>query len=75
MPGATMWCSGSLKGTRRQYRPIASVGAACGLRQGELFGLAEEDIDLDEMVIHVRRLLFRWTDDKHTRARAYDELV
>ena len=116
------------------YRPIASVGAACGLRQGELFGLAEEDIDFDAMVIHVRRqvkklgrdfvfalpkndtertvpmsegtartlrehieatkprpytlpwerldgkplavkLLFRWTDDKHIRARTYDELV
>jgi integrase len=116
------------------YRPIAAVGAACGLRQGEIFGLAEEDIDFDEMVIHVRRqvkklgrdfvfalpkndtertvpmsegtaltleghievakpqpytlpwertdgkpltvkLLFRWTDDKHIRARTYDELV
>ncbi|MEV0290984.1 site-specific integrase [Kribbella sp. NPDC050820] len=116
------------------YRPIASVGAASGLRQGELFGLAEEDVDFDEMVINVRRqvkklgsdfvfalpkndtertvpmsegtaltlkqhieattprpytqpwekldgkpltvqLLFRWTDDKHIRARTYDELV
>ncbi|WP_328993916.1 site-specific integrase [Kribbella sp. NBC_01245] len=117
-----------------RYRPIASVGAACGLRQGEIFGLAVEDVDFDEMVIHVRRqvkklgrefvfalpkndtertvpmsdgtalilkehidatapraytlpwekvdgaphtvkLLFRWTDDKHIRARTYDELV
>ena len=117
-----------------QYRPIAAVGAACGLRQGEIFGLAEEDIDFDQMVIHVRRqvkklgknfvfalpkndtertvpmsegtalalyehiaaakprpyalpwekpdgrpltvkLLFRWTDDKHIRARTYDEMV
>jgi integrase len=38
-----------------QYRPLAAVGAACGLRQGEIFGLAEEDIDFDELVIHVRR--------------------
>ncbi|WP_432877640.1 tyrosine-type recombinase/integrase [Kribbella sp. CA-245084] len=37
------------------YRPIPIVGAAAGLRQGELFGLAEEDIDFDEEVIHVRR--------------------
>ncbi|GAA0585699.1 tyrosine-type recombinase/integrase [Kribbella sandramycini] len=117
-----------------EYRPIASVGAACGLRQRELFGLAEEDIDFEAKVIHVRRqikklgrefvfalpkndtertvpmsdgaalvlkehieahrprpytlpwekvdgeprtvsLLFRWTDDKHIRARTYDELV
>jgi integrase len=123
-----------VEGHSPKYRPIASVGAACGLRQGELFGLAEEDIDFDEMVIHVRRqvkklgrefvfalpkndtertvpmsegtalilrehidaheprlytlpwekldgeprsvkLLFRWTDDKHIRARTYDELV
>ncbi|TDO55568.1 integrase-like protein [Kribbella sp. VKM Ac-2571] len=123
-----------VEGHAPEYRPIASVGAACGLRQGELFGLAEEDIDFEEMVIHVRRqvkklgrefvfalpkndtertvpmsggtalilkehikanrprpytlpwektdgeprtvkLLFRWTDDKHIRARTYDELV
>jgi integrase len=38
-----------------QYRPIATIGAASGLRQGELFGLAEEDIDFDGMVIHLRR--------------------
>lgn len=123
-----------VEGHPPEYRPIASTGAACGLRQGELFGLAEEDIDFDEMVIHVRRqvkklgrefvfalpkndsertvpmsegpalilkdhieaheprpytlpwersdgeprtvnLMFRWTDDKHIRARTYDELV
>jgi integrase len=117
-----------------QYRPIPSIGAACGLRQGELFGLAEDDIDFESMVIQVRRqvkklgrefvfalpkndtertvpmsdgtalilkehieaakprpytlpwekldgdlltvnLLFRWTDNKHIRARTYDELV
>jgi integrase len=123
-----------VEGHPPQYRPIALIGAACGLRQGEIFGLAEEDIDFDEMVIRVRRqvkklgrdfvfalpkndtertvpmsegaalmlkdhveaskpqpytlpwekvdgkpltvnLLFRWTDDKHIRARTYDELV
>jgi integrase len=117
-----------------QFRPIPVVGAGSGLRQGEIFGLAEDDIDYDEQVIHVRRqvkklgssfvfalpkndrertvplpdwlaqtirvhsaahkprpyslpwekpdgrpvtvnLLFRWTDDKHIRARGYDELV
>ncbi|WP_051084899.1 phage integrase central domain-containing protein [Kribbella catacumbae] len=44
-----------VEGHPPQYRPIAAVGAACGLRQGEIFGLAEEDIDFDAMVIHVRR--------------------
>lgn len=44
-----------VEGHAAEYRPIASVGAACGLQQGELFGLAEEDVDFDEMVIHGRR--------------------
>lgn len=110
------------------FRPVPIVAAACGLRQGELFGLAAEDIDYTAELIHVRRqvkklgaaavfalpksdrervvplpawaaqtlrvftathkpepyslpwekptgplhtvnLLFRWTDDKHIRAR------
>ncbi|TDW95411.1 site-specific recombinase XerD [Kribbella pratensis] len=38
-----------------QYRAIPTIGAAAGLRQGELFGLAKDDIDFDAMVIHVRR--------------------
>ncbi|MEV6273208.1 site-specific integrase [Kribbella sp. NPDC051936] len=42
-----------------QYRAIPTVGAAAGLRQGELFGLAQEDIDFDEMVIRVRRQVKR----------------
>jgi integrase len=41
------------------YRPIPVIGAAAGLRQGEIFGLAEEDIDFDEEVIHVRRQVKR----------------
>jgi integrase len=44
-----------VEGHPPQYRPIASIGAACGLRQGELVGLAEEDIDFEEMAIQVRR--------------------
>lgn len=123
-----------VEGHAPAYRPIASTAAACGLRQGELFGLAQEDIDFGEMVVRVRRqvkklgrefvfalpkndtertaqmsdgtalilkehieayeprpytlpwektdseprtvrLLFRCTDDKHIRARTYDELV
>lgn len=36
-------------------RAMPTVGAACGLREGELFGLAEEDVDFEAGVIHVRR--------------------
>lgn len=38
-----------------RYRILVSVAAGCGLRQGELFGLAEDDIDLKQGVIHVRQ--------------------
>lgn len=38
-------------------RLLPTIGATCGLREGELFGLAEEDIDFAEGVVHVRRQL------------------
>ncbi|ONI78525.1 hypothetical protein BWI15_01245 [Kribbella sp. ALI-6-A] len=38
-----------------EYRLIPILGAACGLRQGEIFGLALEDFDFEEQVIRVRR--------------------
>ncbi|MEU0520780.1 site-specific integrase [Streptosporangium sp. NPDC006007] len=39
------------------FRALPIVGAACGLRQGELLGLALEDIDFEGQVIQVRRQL------------------
>jgi integrase len=41
------------------FRPLAVIAAACGLRQGEIFGLALEDIDFDQKVIRVRRQVKR----------------
>lgn len=38
-------------------RLLPEIGATAGLREAELFGLALEDIDFDEKVIHVRRQL------------------
>jgi integrase len=38
-----------------RYRVAVAIGAGCGLRQGEVFGLAEEDIDFAAGVVHVRR--------------------
>jgi integrase len=38
-----------------RYREFVTVGAGVGLRQGEIFGLAVEDIDFLRKVIHVRR--------------------
>ncbi|MFI6811873.1 tyrosine-type recombinase/integrase [Nonomuraea sp. NPDC050328] len=41
------------------FRLLPIIGAACGLRQGELFGLALEDVDFDEGLVRVRRQLKR----------------
>ena len=46
------------RGTRalpERYRALADLGAGLGLRQGEAFGLAVEDIDWLRRVVHVRR--------------------
>ncbi|WP_344447246.1 site-specific integrase, partial [Kitasatospora nipponensis] len=44
-------------GVQPRYRIAVDLGVGAGLRQGEVLGLAEEDIDFDRMVIHVRRQL------------------
>ncbi|MFF3671755.1 site-specific integrase [Microtetraspora malaysiensis] len=38
-----------------QYAIMVPLGAGCGLRQGEIFGLALDDVDFVQRVIHVRR--------------------
>ncbi|MGI5281756.1 tyrosine-type recombinase/integrase [Nonomuraea polychroma] len=38
-----------------RYRIMATLGAGCGLRQGEIFGLAVNDVDFDKGVVHVRQ--------------------
>lgn len=42
----------TLKG---RTRIIVRIGAATGMREGEIFGLRWRDVDLQEQVIHVRR--------------------
>ncbi|MFI7460943.1 tyrosine-type recombinase/integrase [Nonomuraea sp. NPDC049646] len=37
------------------FRLLPMLGAACGLRQGELFGLALEDVDFEDRLLRVRR--------------------
>ncbi|MEV5266492.1 tyrosine-type recombinase/integrase [Streptomyces werraensis] len=39
----------------KQYAPVVDVGAGCGLRQGEIFGLAVDEVDFVEGVVHVVR--------------------
>jgi integrase len=46
-------------GLSRRYRPMVDIGAGCGLRQGEIFGLAPADFDFDGGWLHVRRQVKR----------------
>lgn len=38
-----------------RYKIVVPLGAGCGLRQGEIFGLAVDDLDRGEHVVHVVR--------------------
>ncbi|MEV0779249.1 tyrosine-type recombinase/integrase [Streptomyces sp. NPDC050428] len=38
-----------------RFQAMVDIGVGAGLRQGEVFGLAVEDVDEDEGVLHVRR--------------------
>ncbi|MDT0464821.1 tyrosine-type recombinase/integrase [Streptomyces gibsoniae] len=46
-------------GLQERYRFAVDLGIGLGLRQGEAFGLAEEDFDFKAGVVHIRRQL-RW---------------
>jgi integrase len=57
------WTAGQVQAVRAalpdRYRALADVGRWLGLRQGEAFGLAVEDIDFLRRVVHVRRQVKR----------------
>jgi integrase len=42
-------------GLPERYQAMADVGAGCGLRQGEVFGLAVDEVDASGEMIHVVR--------------------
>lgn len=46
-------------GLQDRYHFAVDLGVGLGLRQGEAFGLGEEDFDFDAGVVHIRRQL-RW---------------
>ena len=43
-------------------RALPELGASCGLREGELFGLALEDFDFNEKIVRIRRQIKRLGD-------------
>ncbi|MEU0155516.1 tyrosine-type recombinase/integrase [Micromonospora fulviviridis] len=42
-------------GLAERYRPMVDLGAGCGMRQGEIFGLGVDDVDLDSGWVHIVR--------------------
>ncbi|WBB95212.1 site-specific integrase [Solwaraspora sp. WMMA2080] len=46
-------------GLASRYRPMVNLGAGCGLRQGEIFGIGVDDLDLDAGWVHVVRQVKR----------------
>lgn len=50
---------GIIDGHPEMFRLVPLIAASCGLRRGELFGLALEDIDFEEKVLRVRRQIKR----------------
>lgn len=58
-----------------RYRLALALGAGCGLRQGEAFGLSVDDVDFDGQVVHVVRQVklirgrFAFAPPKHGRLR------
>jgi integrase len=38
-----------------RFRIVCEIGVGCGLRQGEILGLSQDDIDESESTMHVRR--------------------
>ncbi|UOX85320.1 tyrosine-type recombinase/integrase [Amycolatopsis sp. FBCC-B4732] len=52
-----MW--GVIDAHPEPLRAMPIIGATCGHREGELFAIAEDDIDEDREIIHIRRQLKR----------------
>jgi integrase len=42
-----------------RYQATIDIGAGCGARQGEIFGLCPDDVDIDDGWLHIRRQLKR----------------
>lgn len=57
------WALGEVSAIRtglaERYRPTVDFGAGCGMRQGEIFGVGDEDLDLAGGWVHVQRQLKR----------------
>ncbi|WP_441250384.1 tyrosine-type recombinase/integrase [Kitasatospora sp. McL0602] len=55
VPWSREWVLGVRAAVPARLRPMVDLGAGCGLRQGEIFGLAADDIDFTKGVVNVVR--------------------
>ena len=59
----TPWTLSQIRAIRAglplRYRPLVDLGSGCGVRQGEMLGLAADDIDLVNGWIRIRRQVKR----------------
>lgn len=55
VPWPTEWVSSMHDALPPQYRIAVTLGSGLGLRQGEVFGLATEDVDFLRGVVEIRR--------------------
>ena len=55
VPWPAAWGDGVREALPARYEVLADLGAGLGLRQGEAFGLAADDIDFLHRVVHIRR--------------------
>jgi integrase len=62
-PKIVPWSIGTVTAIRRgippRYQPVIELGAGCGARQGEIFGLSPEDFDFDDGWLKIRRQVKR----------------
>ncbi len=54
-PWPIEWVEAMHEGLPERYKIIVTIGAGLGLRQGEIFGLAVEDVDFLRGIVLVRR--------------------
>jgi integrase len=59
VPWPRAWVTDMRSALPTRYQAMIDIAAGCGLRQGEIFGLAVEDLDLEENTLTVRRQIKR----------------
>jgi integrase len=60
-----------INAAREPYKTLFAVAAETGMRSGEIYGIQVEDVDLNRLLIHVRRSVWRGKPQSPKSLRAY----